>query len=68
MTENTVNWMHDLETRELAQVYHAIAYDRDYKSAGVPGHNHLLLIAKLAKMLDHYTGYESNTKDQAPVS
>ena len=65
MTEYAPNWMHDLEPRELAQVYHAIAYDKDYRSAGVPGRNHLILIAKLTRMLDHYTGYqEDNTKDQ----
>ncbi len=59
-----INWMHDLESRELTQVLHALEYDQHFKSAGVPGHNHLLLIAKLARMLDHYTGYErDNTKD-----
>ena len=46
------DWMRVLEPRELAQVYHAIAYEKDFKQAGVPGHNHLLLIAKLAKLLD----------------
>ena len=65
MEEYAPNWMASLSERELEQVYHAKAYNDHFKSAGVPGHNHLLLIAKLMSMLDYYTGYsESNEKDQ----
>ena len=46
-------WMLDLDKRERTQVTHALDYATNYSSAGVPGHNHIMLIAKLARMLDH---------------
>lgn len=51
-SEYASDWMRELEPRELAQMYHAIAYARDYSDAGAPGHGQFLLLAKLAKMLD----------------
>ena len=45
-------WMLDLDTRERAQVFHALAYASDHSAAGIPGHSYFLLIAKLARMLD----------------
>lgn len=70
MSEYSSDWLHqNLESREITQVFHAVAYERHFKAAGVPGHNHLLLIAKLAKLLDDATGYQNdNTKDHLPVS
>ena len=50
--EHAPDWMRDLEPRELAQVYHALAYAKDYAHAGIPGHGQHMLIAKLAKLLD----------------
>ena len=57
--EHASNWMRNLEPRELAQVYHALAYAKDFASAGVPGHSQHMLIAKLAKMLDERETRES---------
>lgn len=45
-------WMLDLDKRERTQVMHALDYATSYSSAGVPGHNHIMLIAKLARILD----------------
>jgi hypothetical protein len=53
--EHAPDWMRSLEPRELAQVYHALAYAKDFSSAGVPGHSQHMLIAKLAKLLDDAT-------------
>ncbi len=50
--EHASDWMRELEPRELAQVYHALSYAKDYSQAGVPGHSQHMLIAKLAKLLD----------------
>lgn len=50
--EYAPDWMRRLDPRELAQVYHAIAYAKDYSAAGAPGHGQFLLIAKLAALLD----------------
>lgn len=45
-------WMLDLDKRERTQVTHALDYASNYATAGIPGHNHIMLIAKLARMLD----------------
>jgi len=50
-----MNWRDKLSPRELAQVSHACDYATNHSSAGVPGHNHLLLIAFLAQLLDDLT-------------
>ncbi len=50
--EHAPDWMRALDARELAQVYHALAYAKDFASAGVPGHSQHMLIAKLAGLLD----------------
>lgn len=42
-----------LETRELARVHHALEYEDHHQFAGIPGHGHFLLIAKLAKALGY---------------
>lgn len=52
MNEMPPKWMLDLDKRERTQVFHALDYASNYSSAGVPGHNHVMLIAKLARMLD----------------
>ena len=52
MGEYAPYWMRELEPRELAQVYHALAYAKDFSGAGVPGHSQHMLIAKLAQLLD----------------
>lgn len=50
---NTVRpWRGGLEPREQVQVRHAVEYSQRYLEAGVPGHGQLVLIAKLAAMLD----------------
>jgi hypothetical protein len=51
-------WIDRLTTREHAQIVHARHYAEQFSSAGVPGHNHLLLIAKLADMLDEWEAHE----------
>lgn len=45
-------WFTQLDAREQAQVRHALAYDTHHSRAGIPGHNHIMLIAKLTRMLD----------------
>jgi hypothetical protein len=45
-------WIAALEPRERTQVMHALNYATSYSSAGIPGHNHVMLIAKLARMLN----------------
>lgn len=45
-------WKGDLSTREQIQIAHAVNYTSTYSDAGIPGHNHIVLIAKLAKKLD----------------
>lgn len=57
--EHAPNWMRALDPRELAQVYHALAYAQDFASAGVPGHSQHMLIAKLATMLDEREPHEN---------
>ena len=49
-------WMLDLDKRERAQVFHALAYASEHSDAGVPGHSYFLLIAKLARMLNKQEG------------
>jgi hypothetical protein len=51
------HWTNELDTRELAQVQHATAYQAAYSAAGVPGHGQFMLIAKLTTMLDRYYTY-----------
>ena len=63
--EHAPDWMRGLEPRELAQVYHALAYAKDFSAAGVPGHSQHMLVAKLAGMLDT-TGITAAV--QAPAS
>ena len=60
MDEHAPGWKRNLDPRELAQVYHAIAYAQDYASAGVPGHGQFLLIAKLARLLDEREPHEDS--------
>ena len=45
-------WWLRLDAREQAQVQHAVAYAQHYERAGIPGHAHYLLIAKLVALLD----------------
>lgn len=40
-----------LDSREYAQIRHALNYSADHQSAGAPGHGQFILIAKLAKAL-----------------
>jgi hypothetical protein len=54
------DWRDKLDQRQLVQVNHATEYAEQFASAGVPGHNHLLLIAKLVEILDEVTG-QTNT-------
>lgn len=42
-----------LEGRELSQIWHALNYSERHKEAGIPGHGHFLLIAKLAEALGY---------------
>lgn len=44
-------WFTQLDSREQAQVQHALTYSTQHASAGIPGHNHIMLIAKLARIL-----------------
>lgn len=45
-------WMTALDTRERAQIFHALDYATNHSAAGIPAHGHYMLIAKLARMLD----------------
>lgn len=45
-------WMDELEPRERAQVFHALDYQKNHAAAGIAGHGQLILIAKLARMVD----------------
>lgn len=49
---NLPQWITALEKREQTQVFHALDYATNYPTAGVPGHNHIMLIAKLARLLN----------------
>lgn len=46
------NWTDDLNDREKKILSHAVHYAGYYADAGIPGSNHILLIAKLAEKLD----------------
>ncbi len=63
--EHAPDWMRDLEPRELAQVYHALAYAKDFSAAGVPGHSQHMLIAKLAGLLDTWSMPENKPMQEA---
>lgn len=41
----------DLGTRDMRQIFHALAYEKEFQDAGIPGHNQFILIAKLARAL-----------------
>ena len=45
-------WRDELEGRERRQVAHAENYKYNFQAAQVPGHSHLMLIARLARILD----------------
>lgn len=45
-------WRQQLDTREAAQVTHATEYATKHHIAGIVGHGQVLLIAKLAALLD----------------
>ncbi len=62
--EHAPDWMRGLDPRELAQVYHAISYAKDYAHAGVPGHSQHMLIAKLAKLLDAWSASDTTPPQQ----
>ena len=49
---NLPQWIAALEKREQSQVFHALDYATNHSAAGVPGHNHIMLIAKLARLLN----------------
>jgi hypothetical protein len=49
---NLPQWIAALDKREQSQVFHALDYATNHSTAGVPGHNHIMLIAKLARMLN----------------
>lgn len=49
---NEASWFHKLTDREQQVASHAIHYAENYPSAGIPGSNHILLIAKLVELLD----------------
>jgi hypothetical protein len=51
-------WYTALSPREQTMIDHALAYDVQFASAGVPGHGAHLLIAKLSRLVDEYApGY-----------
>lgn len=45
-------WWEQLDTREAAQIQHAVDYAEHYKHAGAPGHGQFILIAKLYRQLE----------------
>jgi hypothetical protein len=45
-------WKGDLSVREQIQIAHAEAYAKSWSDAGIPGHNHIMLIAKLSALLE----------------
>lgn len=49
---NVPQWITALDKREQSQVFHALDYATNHSTAGVPGHNHIMLIAKLARLLN----------------
>lgn len=48
---NVNNWLEEFDTREQKSIDHARLYAAQY-AHGDPGHLHLLIIAKLAALLD----------------
>lgn len=62
--EHAPDWMRSLDPRELAQVYHALSYAKDFSHAGVPGHSQHMLIAKLAGLLDKWSMPDSTPPQQ----
>lgn len=46
------HWIYDLDDREKLSVQHASDYARLYAGAGIPGHSLLMLIDKMAKLLN----------------
>lgn len=52
MDENGINnWLDEFDAREQQSIDHARLYAAQY-AHGDPGHLHLMIIAKLAKILD----------------
>ena len=51
MVENEQEWLKELDDRQRKEVEFALIYEDGFKH-GTDGHNRLLLIAKLAHMLD----------------
>lgn len=60
-------WAQQLSPRELIQVEHALDYESHHSGAGIPGHNHIMLIAKLARLLDAQPKAQQSAKTQKIV-
>ena len=46
------HWSAQLSQRERDQIRACLAYHSDHETAGLPGHGLMILVAKLAKMVD----------------
>ena len=58
--DELTNWRKWLTTREINEVAMAQIYVNDF-SHGTTGHNRIVLIAKLAALLDAHEGIENDT-------
>ena len=57
-----------LNERQKLLVLHARHYAANYAEAGIPGSNHILLIAQLAGLLDVATAQLPNAETQEPIA
>lgn len=49
-------WLDAFGPRDQQAIDHARLYAQQYQTAGIPGHNQLLIIAKMAAILDARDG------------
>jgi hypothetical protein len=66
MTINLTTWRAQLDERQRKQVAFAETYLREFNH-GVVGHNDLVLIAKLAELLDVAAGLREPSTPPAPA-
>lgn len=64
MSDQNEGWMKQLDERQRKEVSLALFYTHNFNH-GTPGHNHYVLIAKMAEMLDLREEAGETSDDQA---
>ena len=55
------DWLNEFDTRQQIQIEFSALYAQDYHH-GADGHNSMIIIAKMASILDELTGGEDDTE------